>query len=102
ETPGCHDLFETVATDPATEALVRRGSGYPPLRLVGPYLKRMGTALQQILESRQGCAVALRTAVRTVRLLEGGGVRVTAEPTDETAEAFSVTAAHAVIAMGGC
>jgi hypothetical protein len=98
---GAGDLFGALAADPATEALRRRGSGYPPLRVVGAYLERLGVALRQILESHEACAVALRTTVTSVGLLEGGGVRVTAEPTDGST-AFSVTAAHAVIAMGGC
>jgi hypothetical protein len=97
-----HDLFEAVAADPATEALARRGSRYPPLRLVGPYLERLGIALRGILESHQECTVAFGTAVRSVRLRAGGGVRVTAAPLDDPAGAFSVTAARAVIAMGGC
>lgn len=99
--PEACDLFEAVAADPATEALLRSGSRYPPLHLVGPYLERLGLALQQILESHQECAVALRTAVRSVCLLTDGGVRITAEPTGDSG-AFSATAARAVIAMGGC
>jgi hypothetical protein len=100
--PESRDLFEAVAADPATEVLLRRGSRYPPLRLVGSYLERLGVALQQILESHQECTVALGTSVRSVHLLAGGGVRVIAEPIGDSAGVFSVTAAHAVIAMGGC
>jgi hypothetical protein len=100
-TPESRDLFEAVAADPATEALVRRDTEYPPLRLVGSYLERLGVALQQILAAHQECTVAFRTSVRSIRLLAGGGVRVIAEPIGGSAE-VSVTAPHAVIAMGGC
>ena len=100
ETPEARALFGEVAADPATEVLVRQGAAYPPLHLVGPYLERLGVALQQILESHGECTVSLRTAVRSVRLLPGGGVQVTAAPGG--GGAFSVTAEHAVIAMGGC
>jgi Pyridine nucleotide-disulphide oxidoreductase len=100
ETPASRDLFDAVAADPATEALLRQGSRYPPLRLVGPYLVRLGVAVQQILESHAECTVALRTSVRSIRLLEGGGVRVTAERTGD-GKGVTVTAAHAVVAMGG-
>jgi hypothetical protein len=101
-TPGPRSLFPVVATHPATEALLRRGSEYPPLNLVGAYLERLGASLQQILESHERCTVALRTVVRSVCVLAEGGVRVTAEPLGDPAGAFSVTASHAVIAMGGC
>lgn len=100
--PASRDLFEAVAADSATKVLLRRGSWYPPLRLVGSYLESVGVALRQILESHEACTVALATSVRSVRLLADGGVRVIAEPTGDSAESFSVTAAHAVIAMGGC
>jgi hypothetical protein len=100
--PGSRELFGSVADDPATEALLRRGFRYPQLRIVGSYLERLGAALQQTLESHEACTVALRTAVRSVRLLAGGGVRVTAEPTGDPSGVFSVTAERAVIAMGGC
>lgn len=100
--PQSRDLFEEVAADPATEVLLRRGSWYPPLRLVGPYLERLGAALRQILESHPECSVALRTSVRSIRLLPGGGVRVVAEPLDGSAGTFSVTAPRAVVAMGAC
>ena len=101
ETPEASAFFGEVAADPSTEVLVRQGSAYPALHLVGPYLERLGVALQQMLESHRECTVALRTAVRSVRLLPGGGVQVTAERAGG-AGAFSVTAEHAVIAMGGC
>jgi hypothetical protein len=95
-------LFPALVDDPATKELVRSGTGYPPLRLVRPYLERLGEALQQLVESHERCRIALRTSVRSVHLLAGGGVRVTAEPVDAPAGAFSVTAETAVIAMGGC
>jgi hypothetical protein len=95
-------LFATLVDDPATKALVRTGTRYPPLRLVRPYLERLGEVLQHLVESHERCTVALRTSVRSVHLLAGGGVRVTAEPVGDSADAFSVTAENAVIAMGGC
>ena len=95
-------LFEPLVDDPATKSLVRTGSEYPPLRVVRPYLERLGEALQHIVESHERCTVALRTTVRSVRLLAGGGVRVTAEPVGSPGGGFSVTAESAVIAMGGC
>ena len=102
EAPESRPLFEAVAADPATDALHRKGSAYPALRLVGPYLERLGAALQQILETHPACSVALRTSVRSIRLLAGGGVRVIAEAEGDRPGAMSVTAAHAVVAMGGC
>jgi len=95
-------LFPALVDDPATKLLVRTGTDYPPLRVVRPYLERLGEALQHLVESHERCTVALRTTVRSVRLLAGGGVCVTAEPVGDPAGAFSVTAENAVIAMGGC
>lgn len=102
EEPEPRRLFPTLVDDPATKALIRTGTRYPALRLVRPYLESLGQALQHVVESHERCTVALRTSVRSVRLLAGGGVEVIAEPVGDPAEAFSVTAENAVIAMGGC
>jgi hypothetical protein len=99
--PAPRRAFEALVDDPATEELVRTDTGYPPLRVVRSYLERLGEALQQLVGSHERCSVVLRTSVRSVHLLPGGGVRVIAEPVGDPAGAFSVTAENAVIAMGG-
>lgn len=93
------ELFGGALASPEARALRRRSFVFPPLPLVGPYLERLGVGVEQLLKAHPSCAVARRTTVRAVELLPGGGVRVLTESLD-SADATSVVAERAVIAMG--
>lgn len=93
-------VFASARSDASTQAVARMRHLFPRLTLVGKYLECLGGAVQAAVESAPGCAVVPRHAVRDVSLLPGGGVAVASVPT-AGGPPVTVTADHAVIAMGG-
>jgi hypothetical protein len=99
ETAPPPSVLAPVLTDPATQALARLRHLFPHLPLVGRHLESMGRAVRAAVQSQPGCAVVTRHTVREVRLRTGGGVVVSAQPVGG-GPSVTVTADHAVIAMG--
>lgn len=94
------DAFEAARNAGSTQALARLATVFPRLPLVGEHLVSLGNAVRARVESVPGCSVLTEHVVREVTLLDSGGAAVDFEPVHGGAR-MTVTADHAVLAMGG-
>lgn len=93
------ELFGPLRDDPVTRELETMRYGYPPLRLVGEYLRRLGGILECAIAESPDSDFISQADVRALHLRERG--TVAAEVITSGGDVRFIEAQCAVMALGG-
>lgn len=100
DAPPARELFAPLRDEAVTRELEAMRYGYPPLRVVGEYLRRLGGLLEQAIGRYPGSSeFRPRATVRALHLREGG--TVAAEVVTSEGDVLFNEAVCAVMALGG-
>ena len=99
DAPPARELFAPVKDDPVTRELETMRYGYPPLHLVGAYLRRVGKVLEEAIAEAPESEFVTRADVRALHLRHGG--TVAAEVITSEGDVLFTEAQCAVMALGG-
>ncbi len=99
DAPAARELFAPVREDPVARELETMRYGYPPLHLVGAYLRRLGVVLEEAIAGAPGSEFITHADVRALHLREGG--TVAAEVVTSDGDVLFAEAQCAVMALGG-
>lgn len=99
DAPPARDLLAPLRDEPVTRELEAMRHGYPPLRIVGEYLRRLGSVLEETIGRYPDSGFVPRATVRALHLREGG--TVAAEVVTSEGDVQFSEAACAVMALGG-
>lgn len=92
-------LFAPLREDPVTRELEGMRYGFPPLHLVGEYLRRLGTVLTRAISDSPSSEFLPEVDVRALHLRDGGTVAAEAVMSD--GDVRFLEASCAVMALGG-
>jgi hypothetical protein len=93
------ELFAPMREADATRELDRMKLGFPPLKLVGQYLDRFGSLLEEIIARHPASAFLPQSDVRALHLRESGAV--VAETVAQDGTTSFLEAHTAIVALGG-
>lgn len=99
DAPPARKLFAPLKEDPVTRELETMRYGYPPLRLVGAYLRKLGEILAKAIAEAPNSEFMTGTEVRALHLRQGG--TVAAEVVTSEGDVLFTEAQCAVMAVGG-
>ncbi|HEX9461180.1 MAG TPA: hypothetical protein VGB82_01150 [Alphaproteobacteria bacterium] len=99
DAPAARELFSSVRDDEGTRELETMRYALPPLDLVGRFLSRLGTVLEQTVTSYPDSEFCPQTQVRALHLRESG--TVAAEVVSSGGDLYFAEAHSAVLALGG-
>ncbi|MBV8410716.1 MAG: hypothetical protein JOY64_24020 [Alphaproteobacteria bacterium] len=94
---GLPQALQAIREDPVAAEMACYADSFPPLQLVDRFMRRLGTAMAEILGEHS--ALHLGTEARSVRLRDDGAVVV--ETVRDGGPARRLVAHSAVIALGG-
>lgn len=99
DAPACRDLLAPLRDEPATREIEAMRHAFPPLTVVGRYLRQLGAILEQRIASSPYSEFRSHTKICSLHLREDGSLAAHAMGPD--GESCFLEAETAVMALGG-